>query len=111
FKDFCNTTVPLARLRKRLFTTAEKFDVDVELAHFGAEPLENFKGVWRVVGDDKEWQGEWGVRAIPIGKNFPLGKISLDLSKFRAPRQYKLIVTIGPSQIFGPVDRKVLPAK
>ena len=80
FKDFCNTTVPLARLRQRVFTTADRFDVDVEIAHFGAKPLENVKGVWRIVGGDFERQGDWDPTTIPIGKNIPLGKISVDLS-------------------------------
>ena len=109
FTQFCNTTVPLARLRQRVFTTADAFDVDVEVAHYGAEPLENTKGVWRIAGGGPELQGEWDTRTIPIGKNIPLGKISLDLSKLHAPAEYKLVVTVGPASFFGPVDRKIIP--
>ena len=104
FKQFCNTTVPLARLRQRVFTTADAFEVDVELAHFGAEPIENAMAVWRIAST----QGEWAPRTIPIGKNFPLGKISVDLSKFEA-REYKLVVTVAPASFFSPVDRKIVP--
>jgi hypothetical protein len=75
FRDFCNTTVPLARLR-RVFTTSDPFDVDVEVAHYGAEPIENAKAVWRIVGAGKDGIGEWETRTIPIGKNIPLGKIT-----------------------------------
>ncbi len=109
FKQFCNTTVPLARLRRRVFTTADTFDVDVELAHYGAEPIENGKGVWKIVGGSMEVQGEWEARTIPIGKNFPLGKISVDLSKLAAPGEYKLIVTVAPASFFSSVDRKIVP--
>jgi len=108
FKNFCNTTVPLARLRQRVFTTADRFDVDVEVAHFGAKPLEDEKAVWRLVGGDAEVQGEWAPRTIPIGKNTYLGKISVDLSKLRPLREYKLIVTIGPANAFGAVDKQIL---
>ena len=107
FKQFCNTTVPLARLRQRVFTTADAFEVDVELAHFGAEPIENAMAVWRIAGPMA--QGEWEPRTIPIGKNFPLGKISVDLSKFQAPGEYKLVVTVAPASFFSPVDRKIVP--
>ena len=100
FKQFCNTTVPLARLRQRVFTTADAFDVDVELAHYGAEPIENAKGVWRIVQGSFEVVGEWETRTIPIGKNIPLGKISVDLSKLPAPGEYKLIVTVAPASFF-----------
>jgi len=109
FKDFCNTTVPLARLRQRVFTTADPFDVDVEIAHFGAKPLENVKGVWRIVGGDFERQGDWDATTIPIGKNIPLGKISVELSKLPPLREYQLIVSVGPTSFFGPVDKKVIP--
>src|SRR5436190_3125825 len=48
FRKFCNTTVPLARLTKRVFTTADKFDVAVEVAHFGPKPIERPATGWKV---------------------------------------------------------------
>lgn len=107
FKEFCNTTVPLARL-KRIFTKQEPFDIDVEIAHFGAEPIENALGVWRIIGAKPDPQGEWEVKTIPIGKNIPLGKISVDLSKINAPCEYKLIVTVAPATFFD-TNRKIIP--
>ncbi|HEY6803191.1 MAG TPA: sugar-binding domain-containing protein [Pyrinomonadaceae bacterium] len=109
FRDFCSPTVPLARLKQRVFTTADRFAVDVELAHFGAQPLENVKGVWRIVGGEVELSGEWNPTSVPIGKNFQLGKIGVDLTKLPAPREYKLIVSVGPTRFFGSTDRKVNP--
>jgi hypothetical protein len=41
FKKFCNTVVPLARLTRRVLTTADKFDVSVEVVNYGATPLTN----------------------------------------------------------------------
>lgn len=107
FKQFCNATVPLARLRQRVFTTADPFDVDVELSHYGAEPIENCMAVWKIVGPPPGVQGEWAPRTIPIGKNFPLGKISVDLSKLTAG-EYRLMVTVAPASFFSPVDRKIV---
>jgi hypothetical protein len=107
FKQFCNTTVPLARLRQRVFTTADAFEVDVELAQYGAEPIENGMAVWKIFGT--ALQGEWEPRTIPIGKNIPLGKINVDLSKLGAPGEYKLVVTVAPASFFSPVDRKIVP--
>ena len=96
FRRFCNTTVPLARLQKRVFTTDEKFDVDVEVAHYAEEPIANAVTVWKIV-DEKNAvvaKGEFLVRTIPIGKNISLGKLSVDLSKLSAPREYRLVVAI-----------------
>lgn len=111
FKDFCNTTVPLARLRQRVFTADEQFNVDVEVAHYGAEPMENAKAVWRIVSGQHELQGEWETRTIPIGKNIPLGRISADLSTLTAPVEATLIVTIAPASFFRYMDRKVQPGE
>ncbi len=110
FKDFCNTTVPLARLPKRVFTTADTLNADVEVAHFGAEPMENAKAVWRIeAGDLTAPQGEWDARTIPIGKNISLGRISASLATLPAPGEYKLIVTLAPAEFFSSVDRKIVP--
>jgi beta-galactosidase len=106
FKDFCNTTVPLARLSKYVFTTADRLEAPVEVAHYGAEPMEDGKGVWRIVGGT-ELVGEWEAKTIPIGKNIPLGNVSADLSKL-GPGEYKLIVTLAPSTFFEPVTRKIV---
>jgi beta-galactosidase len=109
FKDFCNTTVPLARMPGRVFTTGDPFNVDVELAHFGAEPMQDAKAVWRIDAEDRpEAQGEWDTRTFPIGKNIPLGRISVDLSKLM-PGEHQLVVTIAPESFFSAVDRKIIP--
>ncbi len=109
FKRFSNVTVPLARLRQRVFTNADLFDVDVEVAHFGREPIEKGMGVWRIEGS--QFKGEWAPRTIPIGKNFSLGRVSADLSKLRAGREFKLIVTVAPAEFFNPVTRKIIEGK
>ena len=106
FRKFSNATVPLARLRSRIFTLADTFEVDVELAHYGPEPIERGLAVWKIAGTS--FKGEWSARTIPIGKNFPLGKISVDLSKLRAPAELELQVTVGPESLFHPVTRQII---
>ena len=106
FRKFSNATVPLARLRQRVFTNADVFDVDVELAHYGPEPIERGLAVWRIAGTS--FKGEWGARTIPIGKNFHLGKISVDLFKLGVPGEYKLTVTVAPESLFNPVTRTII---
>ena len=107
FKEFCNTTVPLARLTSRVYTTADKFNVDVELAHFGAEPMKDAKAVWRIDGEPPLAQGEWEPRTFPIGKNIPLGRISVDLSHAGAPGRHRLTVTVAPISMFDSVTGKI----
>ena len=106
FKQFSNATVPLARFPKRVFTSAETLDVDVEIAHFGAEPIERALVVWKIVGT--RLKGEWDPRTIPIGKNISIGKITADLSKVLAPGEYKLAVTVAPESFFSSVSRDIV---
>ena len=103
FKAFCNVTVPLARLPKYVFVRSERLDAAVEVAHFGAEPLEDIKVVWRI----GELLGEWDVRSLPIGKSFQVGQILVDLMKLK-PGEHTLVVTAAPATFYEPVSRKII---
>ena len=106
FKQFCNTVVPLARLTKRVFTTADVFEVNVEVANFGENALTNAGGIWQIVDSSGKLaaNGEWPSTTIPIGKNFALGKVTVDLSKLPVPAAYKLVVAVTHSE--GGVPRR-----
>ena len=106
FKKFSNTTVPLARMRQRVYTSAETFDVDVEVAHYGPKPIERAVGLWKIGSSLK---GEWQARTIPIGKNFHLGNVTVELFKLRAPGEYKLQVMVAPESLLNPVTREIIP--
>ena len=94
FRRFNSATVPLARLTKRVFTADEEFEVEAEVAHYGAAPLAGALPVWRVVDSRGRVgaRGSWHARTIPVGKNTLLGRLSVDLSKLAAPGQYRLVV-------------------
>ncbi len=107
FRKFCGPVVPLARLTKRVFTTADKFEVPVEVANFGKKILNENMTFWAIEDENNEFvaSGNLPATTIPIQKNVLLGTISADLSKLPAPKQYKLVV-IGEPEIvdstFGP---------
>jgi hypothetical protein len=97
FKHYCAPVVPLARLATRVFTTQDQFEVPVEAANFSAAPLTNAIAQWVVL--DRSGRrfagGTFAVQALPLGKNLPLGKVSLDLSQLPAPQQYLLDVWVS----------------
>ncbi|BCU79492.1 discoidin domain-containing protein [Luteolibacter sp. LG18] len=97
FKKFCNTVVPLARLKQRTFTTADKFEVPVEVANFGVAPLEAGDAAWRIsdAAGAVNAEGKFKAGTLTLGKNQPLGKITTDLSKLAAPERYTLAVKVG----------------
>jgi hypothetical protein len=94
YRRFCSTTVPLARLTKCVFTTAEALETDMEISHFGPAPLENAAPYWRLVGADGKVaaSGEFPALTIPLDNGTPLGRVQIDLSKLDAPKEYRLVV-------------------
>jgi hypothetical protein len=96
FRRFCNSTVPLARLGKRVFTVAENLEAEVEVAHFGEAPLEGASSGWRLVSDRGKVvaHDEFASRTIPIGNGFVLGSVNSSLKNLKAPGRYTLTVYI-----------------
>lgn len=94
YRRFCNRTVPLARLAKRVFTTAENLRADIEVAHFGAAPLTNTVTTWKLVGDDDSVvaSGQLPARTIPVDNGIALGSVDIPLRNVPAPQRYKLVV-------------------
>jgi hypothetical protein len=94
FSRFCNTTVPLARLPKRVFTTDEKLEADLEVANFGPRPLSNVATVWKLVSQDGKTaaSGRLPGRDIPVDNGISVGHISIDLKDVKAPDKYTLVV-------------------
>jgi hypothetical protein len=113
FRRFCNATVPLARLKSRVFTTADAFDVDVEIAHYGDAPIANAVPMWRIVDDrGRAVAGEqWPARTIPRGKNIALGKVTADLSKLKAPQACELVVSLKDTTIENSWNFWLYPAR
>jgi hypothetical protein len=116
FRRFCNTTVPLARLTRRVFTTADRFEVAAEVAHYGPEdafdkeveleehgvgPFVGALPAWKIVdaGGKVVAKGIWPVIPVPPGRT-PLGKITADLSRLKAPGSYKLVLGLYGGSTF-----------
>lgn len=101
FRKFCGPVVPLARLNQRVFTTAEKFEVPVDVANFGGGELKGAQISWSIRNRAGKiiLQSAAAPKDLPIGKSFAIGSISADLSKLPAPAQYKLEVAVGPQPL------------
>jgi hypothetical protein len=95
YSRFCNQTVPLVRLEKRIFQEGDTLNAIFEVAHFG-ETLLHETPTWRILQNGKTIEegtfGEWN---IPIGNNIELGKIIYQFHKINKPRQMTLEVSVG----------------
>lgn len=113
FRRFHSETVPLARLKKRVFTTADSIDCEVEIYHFGGKPIPAAKPYWKIVSTDGTVlnQGRWETREIPIGKDISLGRVKTALSNVPAPAACKLVVGLEGSSIENDWNFWVYPAE
>lgn len=101
FRRFNSTTVPLARIAKRVLFDFEDLEAQVEIAHFGESPIKNVRPYWKLI--DKRGTvfagGDLPTLDVPIGKNIKLGKIKVPLSTVSAPTAFKLIVGLKGTTI------------
>jgi hypothetical protein len=113
YRRFCNATVPLARLDRRVFTTEDVLETDIEVAHFGPKPLENAVAEWKLVADDGAVVagGKLPPRTIALGNGIALGRVRVDLRKLRVPRRYNLVVTLAGTPFENDWDVWVYPRR
>jgi hypothetical protein len=108
YSRFCNSTVPLARLAKRVFTTDETLQAEIEIAQFGASPMENATTEWKLVDESDRIcaRGELPMKTLPVDNAIPLGTVKAELKSLKAPGKYKLVVGVRPSPTTAQASRK-----
>ena len=97
YSRFCNSTVPLARIKKRVYLNNEEFSAEIESAHFGALPLSGVVPAWRIRGAGGRTIASGSLKAadIPISNSFPLGTVHVSLAGILSATRLNLEVSIG----------------
>ncbi|MBA4409986.1 MAG: beta-galactosidase [Odoribacter sp.] len=97
YKRFCNSTVPLARMKKCIFTNNETFEASVEVAHFGDGSIAACTPEWKVTDKTGKTiqKGKFAQTDIPLGNGFKLGNITFTLVAISTPEMLKLEVTVN----------------
>lgn len=100
FSQFCNSTVPLARLEKHVFLEGETLNVPVQIAHYGKTELQNQNPAWKLFELKSKSEdtlvaarGDFGPQTIPLGNQHFLGSVSHTFKTTGIPRQLKLEVS------------------
>lgn len=111
YRQFCNQTVPLVRLPKRVFINTEMLNASVEITHFGEKPLPNIRAVWEVKNAKNEvlFNGNFKTIDIPIGSGTSLGKIALPLNTIQTAQ--KLVVSVTAATFTNTWDIWVYPVQ
>ena len=101
WKRFCNVTVPLAVLKKRVFKANEAFDIEVQVAHYGLTPLRNADFYWNIVDEEGNVSAKGNLHSDEVknGSAIHIGNIVQDLTVIPAPCHYKLVVGISGTAI------------
>jgi hypothetical protein len=101
FSKSCASTVPLARMNKRIWTNDETFTAEVEIAHFGRKPIESAVPTWSLHVADGEAiaSGELSRRSIPVGNGISLGTIRAPLEGVPSPIKLMLKVNLKGTDI------------
>lgn len=95
FSRFCGPTVPLARLPKRVWRSDETLSAELQVAHFGATPLDAVIS-WQLLDDDglPFAAAEMPVRRIAIGNEERHGKLRIPLSHIDQAQRVRLEVSV-----------------
>jgi hypothetical protein len=97
FRAFCGPTVPLARMKKLVYTNNETFSALLEVAHFGEARIPGCVPAWTMTDARGTVvnSGTCDRRDIPWGNAIPLGEVNVDLSHFDVPGQFQFTFHVG----------------
>jgi hypothetical protein len=109
YKRFCNATVPLMRMDKRILYHDESFTARVEVAHFGPEELQDVIPEWTIKDQKSKivFSGVLDSKTIPLGNGTVLGEIRQELSGIQKPT--KLTVSVKTREFENSWDFWVYP--
>ena len=97
FRRFNNTTVPLVRLKSRIFTTDQSLIADAEVTHYGPATLSSVTPIWRILDSKGKtvMTGSLPKCNVVRGSGQALGNITASLSNLPAPACYSLVLDLA----------------
>ena len=97
FRKLCGPVVPLAWLKKRVYTTDEKLEADIGVANFSDSPLQQAAVRWEIRDDHDNIvaTAPTGMAMeIPVGSKERRLNFNVGLKKLAVPAQYKLLAIV-----------------
>jgi len=97
YKRFCNSTVPLARMKKCVFSNDETFHAEIEVAHYGDNVIQGCVPSWKIIDHSGKvvQTGNFLKTNIPLGNCFSFGNISFPLAHITVPEKLTLEVLVN----------------
>jgi len=113
FKRFSNSTVPLVRMPKFVFTNNEDLSAAVEIAHFGKAPIENVKVLWSIKDEAGTVvkHGVFDAKTLPVANCIQIGQITFPLSTINKAVKLNLEVVIDGTEFANDWNFWVYPSE
>jgi hypothetical protein len=110
FREHYNTTVPLLRIKKFVWTSNEVFKAKAQLSHHGAEPL-MAECTWKINNENGKVisKGTFGNNTFTLGSLNNLGDIHFNLSKINKAQKLSIKVEVIGTQFQNNWDIWVYP--
>ena len=92
FRHFCDGTVLLLRIGKRVYTEEETLSCNAELSHFGKEPFRDAQVTWQLLDSSGEAvrEGSFEKKDYALAKNQAIGTIDVAFAGLDAPACYTI---------------------
>ncbi len=96
YSRFCNSTVPLARMKKFVYKNIETLEAEIEVAHYGNEPFTACTPKWRLTDASGivVQEGQLKATDIRLGNAIRLGNVSVPLEFADTAQKLILVVTV-----------------
>jgi hypothetical protein len=96
YRRFCNETVPLARFKKRIFTSDEPIEIGIEASHFGEEELSSVVASWKIIdaAGNEVFKGEFAPVDLTWDNGIELGAINKTIP-VESAKKFSLEVEVG----------------
>lgn len=113
FKRFSNSTVPLLKVPKFIYTNNETLAANIEVAHFGKTPLNNAKFLWTIKDESGAVldKGNFVQKNIPVANAINVGEISFTLNTIQKATKLNIEVTIEGTEFANDWNFWVYPAE
>ncbi|MEN8202549.1 MAG: sugar-binding domain-containing protein [Bacteroidota bacterium] len=111
FRQFCEKTVPLARMNKQVYQNNETFTADIEISHFNSTPLRNCKVLCQIHSSSGEliYEKKLEKEDVPVDNAIPLGSLEYDLKEITSAEKLTLTVCVEGTPYSNAWDLWVYP--
>ncbi|MBI9063255.1 MAG: hypothetical protein JEZ14_14840 [Marinilabiliaceae bacterium] len=111
FREHYNTTVPVLRMKKYVWTTDETFTATAQLSHHGAAPL-NAECNWTISNEKGQLisNGTFSTSTFALGSLSNLGTINFNLNQIKKAEKLTVSIDVTGTEFRNQWDIWVYPA-